>query len=286
MLGFASHLRVYEPIGSLPDPERSRWTSYAESARGASRPVLMEREHTIGLAAAARTVPKLAFDEGVEHAYVRHLDGLNYVCPWRWQLRVWEALEDFRSGLPDQIADAFIPGPVAATAADAAEAWQATHPNVRSQIRTVSWHVPVAWFVLFEPDERRVVLGDRRAAAAAAGTGGLDRALVYLTAMSRARRRLARGLHVVQRTLEGAAAEMLADLGGWLEEFHPHSLVELDYGGLVHLLDDEALVGDTSVEDVASALQCLADSDPEGAGRHYETVTTRWREIAALERAN
>jgi len=286
VIGFAAHLRVYEPIGSLPDPERSRWVSYAESARAASRPALMAREHSVGLTAAARLSPRLRFDDAVEDAYVRHLDGLNYVCPWRWQLRVWEALDDFRSGLPDQIADAFVPGAAAATAADEADAWRAGHPQVRSGIRTVGWHVPVTWFVLFEADERRVVLGDRRRGAAAAGAAGPDRSLVYLTAMSRARRRLARALHVVQRTLEGTATEMLEDLGRWLEEFHPHSLVELDYGGLVHLMDDEALAADTSVEDIAAALQCLSDGDPTGAAARYEQVTGRWREVAALERAN
>lgn len=286
MIGFAAHLRVYEPIGSLPDPERTHWMSYAESGRAASRPVLMEREHDLAVSAAARVVPRLRFDDAAEHAYVRHLDGLNYVCPWRWQLRVWDALEEFRSGLPDTIADAFLPSALAAVAADEADAWRLRHPDVRAPIRSVSWHVPASWFALFDADERRIVLGDRRSSAAAAGTAGLDRSLVYLTAMSRARRRLARALHVVQRTLEGTAAELLEDLGRWLEEFHPHSLVELDYGGLVHLMDDEALAGDSSVEDVAAALQHLSDGDGAAAGERYEAVTSRWRELAALERAN
>ena len=39
----------------------------------------------------------------------------------------------------------------------------------------------------------------------------------------------------------------------WLEEFHPHSLVELDYGGLVHLMDDETLQADESVAELAAA---------------------------------
>jgi hypothetical protein len=284
MIGFAAHLRVYEPIGSLPEAERRRWTAYTESGQAASRPVLMEREHGVALVAAARLVPRLRFDDGVDHAYVRHLDGLTYVCPWRWQLRVWEALEEFRSGLPEQIADAFVPGSVATMAGDEADAWRARHPDVRAPIRSVGWHVPATWFALFDADERRVVLGDRRSSAA--GGSGLDRSLLYLTAMSRARRRVARALHVVQRTLEGSAAELLEELARWLEDFHPHSLLELDYGGLVHLIDDDALTSDTSVEDIAGALQCLSDGDAAGAGERYERVTLRWREIAALERAN
>ncbi len=37
------------------------------------------------------------------------------------------------------------------------------------------------------------------------------------------------------------AAGDLAEVGRWLEDFHPCSLVELDYGGLVHLVSDDAL---------------------------------------------
>jgi hypothetical protein len=284
VIGYAAHLRIYEPIGALPEPERSRWAAYAESAEVLSRPALMEREHRAAVAAIARPSPRLRLvTADGDGAYLRHLDGLNYVCPSRLQLRAWDAMVDFRAGLPDQIADAFMPPGVAGRAADEAAAWRASHGDVKIGIRSEGWQVPVTWFVLFEPDERRLVLGDRRSAA----TGpGLDRALVYLTAMSRARRRVARALHVVRRTIEGVATDLLEDLGRWLEEWHPHSLVELDYGGLVHLFDDAGLSGDSSVADVAAALECLANGDPGGAGEHYERVSSRWRAIAAAEQAN
>ncbi len=80
--------------------------------------------------------------------------------------------------------------------------------------------------------------------------------------MSRARRRTARALAVLRRTVEdGDVAAGLEDLGRWLEEFHPRSLVELDYGGLVHLLDDTALAQDESARDVAAALAALGAGD-------------------------
>lgn len=283
MIGFAAHLRIYQPIGALPEPERARWARYAESEDVPSRSVLMAHEHQAALSAIARPVPRLVAEPGGGLAYLRHVDGLNYVCPARLRLRAWEALEEFRDGLPDQIADAFLPAGLAGTAAAEATDWRARHADVRPGIRSAGWQVPVTWFVLVEPDERRLVLGDRRSAA---GSGGLDRALVYLTQMSRARRRTARALHVVRRTIEGAATDLLEDLGRWLEEWHPHSLVELDYGGLVHLMDDEALSADTSVADVAAALECLTTGDAAGAAEHYERVSSRWRAIAALEHAN
>ena len=46
----------------------------------------------------------------------------------------------------------------------------------------------------------------------------------------------------------------MEDLGRWLEEFHPRSLIELDYGDLVHLLDDAELTQDESARDMAYAL--------------------------------
>src|ERR1700728_4469544 len=125
------------------------------------------------------------------------------------------------------------------------------------------------------------------------------RALLYATSMTRARRRIARGL-AMMRALRDPSSEIrdlkdlwdprteteLAEVGRWLERFHPHSLVELDYGGLVHLLDDEALSADASVAEVTESLERLAVGDVTGAGENYEKVIGRWRAIAALEHAN
>src|SRR5262249_51082873 len=70
-------------------------------------------------------------------------------------------------------------------------------------------------------------------------TASATRMLVYATAMSQARRRVARCLATTRRVsvrgLEGAAqvaaalvqiGDDLEEIGRWLEEFHPHSLVE------------------------------------------------------------
>jgi len=286
VIGYAAHLRVYEPLGALPADERERWSSYAEAGTAPSRPVLMSLEHEAALAAVLASPPRLDLSAAGDHAYVRHLDGLTYVCPWRLQVRTWEALEDFRSLLPDELTEAFVPMSSILAAEQAHDAWSAAHPDVETGIRSSTWSVPVPWFALFEAEERRLVLGERRAAGAPPHTG-LDRALVYLTAMSRARRRAARALHVVQRAFEeGPAVEALEELGRWLEEFHPHSLVELDYGGLVHLMDDDALSEDTSVAEIAAALEHLGGGDGDAASAAYESVVSRWRTVAALEHAN
>jgi hypothetical protein len=287
-IGYAAHLRVYQPLGAFSEDERARWTAYVDSGDAPSRPVLMAHEHALALRAALAVPPRLTVTAG-EQAYLRHLDGLTYVCPWRLQERIWESLTDFRSRVPDELSEAFIPAVTAEDAEMAYDSWIAAHPDEPVGILTSTWQVPITWFVLFEGEERRLVLGDRRAAAQAAGSTqtGLDRALVYLTAMSRARRRSAKARGVVRRMIgEGAALEALEETGRWLEQFHPHALVELDYGGLVHLLDDEALSADSSVTDISDALEALARGDGEAAGELYERVAARWRALGALEHAN
>ncbi len=293
MIGYASHLRVYEPLGSLPEDERRCWSDYIESGEAVSRPVLMAVEHELAARALLAVPPRVELTSEREHAYVRHLDGLTYVCPWRLQVRAWDAVRDFRVLMPDEIAEAFLPLTSVAAAEASYEAWQVANPDVAVGIRSETWAIPIPWFVLFEPEERRLVLGERYGGGepgSAAGTPlhtGLDRALVYLTAMSRARRRAARALHVVRRAFDdGPAVDALEEIGRWLEEFHPHSLVELDYGGLVHLLDDETLSADDSVGDLAAALEALGTGDVEAAVGRYETVLGRWRAVAALEHAN
>ena len=105
--------------------------------------------------------------------------------------------------------------------------------------------------------------------------------------MSRARRRVARALSVLRRTLdEGAITAGVEDLGRWLEEFHPRSLVELDYGGLVHLVDDAALAEDESARDLGLALAALAEGQGEQAAAAYGRVSARMKALQAVESAS
>jgi hypothetical protein len=285
VMGYAAHLRVYEPLSGLPEAERTRWQEYISAGDVPSRPLQMVREHEVALAAVLAIPPRLDLSDGAEHAYVREMDGLTYVCPWRLQLRAWDAMDSFRSQLPDELRDAFFPAALSAAAEDARDVWRASNPQLKAGIITATWQVPVSWFLAFEASERRLVLGERRTDETP--TAGLDRALVYLTAMSRARRRIAKALRVVQRIFgDGPASSSIEDIGRWLEEFHPHSLVELDYGGLVHLVSDDVLSEDLSVADVNDALERLIAGDLPAAGQCYERVISRWRSIASLEHAN
>jgi hypothetical protein len=282
---YAAFLRVYEPLGALPEADRVRYAADA-AARAADRASGADREHTAALRRAAAAPPRVEPPPGQEEAFVRIVDGLTYVCPWRTRLRCWEALAEFRSGLPDELADTFVPAALAEAAEGEHERWRRERPQVHSAILSSNWEVPLAWFALFEPSERQLALGDRRSRQASPAAG-VVRELVYVSAMSRVRRRLARALATVRRALgDGPLTEAVESLGRWLEEFHPHALVELDYGGLVHLLDDAALAEDESVADVAAALRALSGGDGQKAQECYQRLAGRWQAVAAVQSAS
>jgi len=78
----------------------------------------------------------------------------------------------------------------------------------------------------------------------------------------------------------------LAEVGSWLEGFHPYSLVELDYGGLVHLVGDDALCENQSVAEIRAAIDGAAWGECELAAAMYMRARNRWRAFAAFEQAN
>lgn len=276
--GCTTSLRVYEPLAAFPPPERARWESYTEAGRAGG--TLMDTTTAVRserAEALARIVrPTLAVAE--EHALVQVHDGLAYVCPLDTQLRVWTALTEFRSGLADVVADAFVPRVLAEDAVTQAETRLAADPRP-AHVVTATWHVPLAWFLIVAADEARLELGS--------GRGDPSRSLTYGTTMAAARRRAARALSVLQRTIPDAPTVVgLEATGRWLEEFHPYSRVELDYGDLVRVLADDFLAADTSVADLAEGMASLRAGDGPAAALVYERVVTRWRPVQGRETAS
>jgi hypothetical protein len=155
--------------------------------------------------------------------------------------------------------------------------------------------VPLAWFVLFAAAERWLSLGPGPALPSAAATASATRALVYTTPVTRARRRIGRALATFRDLPPGfegtvldppQTADDLAEVGRWLAEFHPYSLVELDYGGLVYLVSDDMLCGDQSVAEIRAAIDGAARGECELAMAMYMRAHSRWRAFAEFEQAN
>ncbi|MGW0992505.1 hypothetical protein ACWD5V_04205 [Streptomyces sp. NPDC002523] len=270
---YAAYLRVYEPLAAFPEPERTHWERYA---RRPERPSYQD-ELRRSLADLLPTPPVAVPVHESGDAFVLDVDGVLCVCPWRTRLRGWQALADFASELPAPVLDAVLPPVVRHQAAQDYERWLARNPDARPWIRTATWQVPLNWFVLVSDEERRY---DK-------GSAEVPPMLRYRTPMVQARRRVARALRTLKDAVEeGPLIDGLIDVGRWLEEFHPRSLVELDYGGLVHVVPPGELEDDRSAADVAEGIEALRRGDGSAAGEAYARLVDRWRAVRELRSAN
>ncbi|MET7855040.1 hypothetical protein ABZT48_44455 [Streptomyces avermitilis] len=270
---YASYLRVYEPLAAFPEPERGHWARYA---RRPERPSYQdELRRSLADLLPTPPIPVPVHESG--DAFVLDVEGVVCVCPWRTRLRGWQALEELAEEYPAPVLDAVLPPLVRRQAAQDYERWLARNPDARPWIRTSTWQVPLNWFVLVSDEERRYEKG----------AGEVPPVLRYRTPMVQARRRVARGLRTLKDTIdEGPLIDGLLDVGRWLEEFHPRSLVELDYGGLVHVLPAGHLDGDHSAVDVAAGIEALRIGDGAAAGEAYGRLVERWRSVRDRRSAN
>ena len=296
VLPYAAYLRVYEPLPTFPPALRYRWSAYAASPDRPRRARALAAEQAEALRRLIALPPVPAPEGESSHAYVRWSGGVTYICPWQTRLRSWLALARLRETAPSLARSAFPAGRAESAAREFAR-WQSRESALRIYIQVSNWTVPFAWFVPFAADERWLVLGspgDRGDAARATAAG--TRALVYATTMSCARERVARTLGVIRRArgvrtgflAEGGRAVRagLKEIGSWLEEFHPDSLVELDYGGLVHLLADDALCADQSVAEVSAAITAHTAGEAEFAAAMFQRFAIRWRALESLQGAS
>jgi hypothetical protein len=271
---YATYLRVYEPLAAFPEPERSHWAGYA---RRTDRPSYQD-ELRRALADLAPTPPVAVPVHESEDAFVLDVDGVVCVCPWRTRLRGWLALDELSEELPPPVMDAVLPPVLRRQASQDYERWLAINPDARPWIRTATWQVPINWFVLVSDEEREYDKG---------ASVGSPPVLRYRTPMVQARRRVARGLRALKEAMdEGPLIDGLVDVGRWLEEFHPRSLVELDYGGLVHAVPAGMLEDDHSAADVAEGIAALRRGDGAAAGQAYTRLVERWRSVRDLRSAN
>nr|WP_202437348.1 hypothetical protein [Streptomyces sp. SID5910] len=269
-------MRVYEPLAAFPEPERGHWTRYA---RRTDLPSYQdELRRSLADLLPTPPVPVPVHESG--DAFVTEADGVVRVCPWRTRLRGWQALGELAEDFPEPVLDALIPPVVRRQTAQDYERWLEGHPDARPWIRTATWQVPINWFVLVSDEEREYDKG-----GGAPGTAAP--VLRYRTPMVQARRRVARGLRALKEAVdEGPLIDGLMDVGRWLEEFHPRSLVELDYGGLVHALPAGELEDDHSAADVAEGIEALRRGDGTAAGAAYGRLVERWRSVRDRRSAN
>lgn len=277
-INFAAYLRVYEPLTAFDRERQLYWRRYVKEGRAIAPNDGPGRQRTTVLEALGAGWSRLP--DLPDEAYVLEAEDTLLVCPWNLRVRVAEAALNARDGVPPVLADAFVPPALASLARSVVDDWRSGEkvlerglPRVHEQVST--WGVPLRWFVFMDLSERELSLTPTK------------RVLRYRTEISKARRRAHRGYNVLRKSLGDAAVTEAVEEGArWLEEFHPRSVVELDYGGLVSLLSDDALREDDSPGLVAAGLAALGRGDGDAATEAYERLVSRWRAIRLLERYN
>jgi hypothetical protein len=275
---FAAYLRVYEPLTAFDRERQVYWRRYVKEGRAIAPLEGPGRQRTAVLEALGAGWSRLP--DIPDDAYVMETEDTLLVCPWNLRVRVAEAALTARDGVPAVLADAFVPAKLAGLAKSVVDDWrngaqvlERGMPRVHEQVAT--WGIPLRWFVFVDLSERELTLS------------APVRTLRYRTEISKARRRANRAHSVLRKTLGPVPVTEAVEEGArWLEEFHPRSVVELDYGGLVDLLQDEVLRSDDSPGLVAAGLAALSRGESETASETYEQIVTRWRAVQLLERSN
>ncbi|KUP98004.1 hypothetical protein [Thermobifida cellulosilytica] len=309
MLPYIAYLRLYQPLVAFPSREREYWRSYADSPRCRGRIEAMAAEHEESLQRLLCDPPLAAPLAESGDAYVRRVGGELFVCPWQTRLRSWLAFATLRTTASQRLRQAFLPDLVVQETQRDFERWRERTGNTRVQILTSTWEVPLAWFVPFDPGERHLVLehGDGAPEGepfAHASQGGACpqcgtalpvpehapvRTLLYVTQAADALPRLARAVRVVSGCSPAGSSFLYAleRLEEWVGAVaHPRALLELDYGGLVHLLDDAALQSDQSAAEVHTALTAMERGRPELVAAMRMRLRERWDAVRALRHAN
>ncbi|WP_341771714.1 hypothetical protein [Actinophytocola oryzae] len=151
-------------------------------------------------------------------------------------------------------------------------------PSGAVHIVSTTWTVPLPWFTIVDPAQRHLVLAPQ---------ADPTRQVCWRATIADAQARVGKAHGLASKAMgERGPTKVLEDTGRWLEHFDPSSAVELDYGGLVQLMTDEQIEGDTSAEDVNAIVSALEREDVEEIASRFERLRDFWGTLAARERNN
>lgn len=283
---FVAYLRVYEPLEAFPASRRAGLARAV--AAGSLDPVHSgRRERELWLRSQIVSPRRLLPGERADGStpaespadvlVLRTRDqagGEPLVCPLDVRARSAAALLGLLAA-DSPLAHTAVPVGEASTARRMAEAAMATLEVGAVHTVSSTWTVPLPWFAVIDPASRQV---------SAAARPDPARRVCWHASLPAARERAQRAGEIVRATLgEDGPARVLRDIGRWLGHFHEESVVELDYGGLVQLMDDELLETDTCAADVHAAVDALDAGDTDAVALIYERLHEFWSELAACE---
>ncbi len=208
-----------------------------------------------------------------EDALVTYHDGERYLCPRTPRLRMLEGVLAFHNGYAE-IGNASIVGSeLAERAADELEIAQGG-TDLRVQILSAQWHVPLRWFLLFDPEERELIETEE-------GTS-----VRYRSVLGVSMERLRDATEVVRGVGFDPIADEMDGLYDWLDQFDPAWLVEVDYAGVSELFTPVDLAMDNTAEQIWNSVEALRSGDFEGAGDWYRRTAERWSPAVSISYAN
>jgi len=272
---FLSYLRVYEPLRAFEGSAGARVR--AALARGPLPPERAgryERELCLRAQLGARLLPGNGGNGqgGSEVLVLGGASGEPLVCPLDTRARAAAALLGFLGDETPLLRRTALPVPET-VARRRAEAAVAELGEGAAHVVSASWTVPLPWFALVDPEERQLRLDGRRR-------------VWWRVPMGRALARAAQAERIVRDGLgDTGPADVLAETATWLARFDRASVVELDYGGVVELVDDEALRNDDSADQVRDALQALREGDTAAARASYDRLREFWAAVAGKQRS-
>ncbi|HEV7974741.1 hypothetical protein [Amycolatopsis sp.] len=297
---FVSYLRVYEPLSAFGDPPDELLLEAVAAAR-LKRADVGEREQLMWLksqvAAPVRLFPAeladgraapstktdvLVLDAAdVPAAENGRVGSGTLVCPLELRARSAAALVSFLSDAHPTLRSTILSAGGLPVETIRAKAKDALGGLVKPVVHVLSttWTVPLPWFAIVDPDQRRVVLGSGRYDSA--------RELSWRVPMSDALSRVAEARELVDNSFgDSGPGRILADTQRWLASFHEDSAVELDYGGIVQLIPDAVLESDTTADEVHGILEALRSGDVEELAELFSDLREYWGDLAAHESAN
>jgi len=289
---FVAYLRVYEPLSAFDENVAARLREALETGQ-LDYSTVGERERDMWLRSQLSTPPtmlpgELANGDPSPRALrdVLVLDPAEVpgsvgegplVCPLDVRARSAAALVGFLSTAHPSLRTVAMDASLDAMREKAASVLSDL-PGGAVHIVSTTWTVPLPWFTMVDPAARHLVLATRE---------DPRRQVCWRVAMGDARARVTKAHGLASQTLgDQGPTKVLEDTGRWLEHFHPESAVELDYGGLVQLLEDDELEADSSAEDVNAIVAALEREDVGEIAARFEKLRDFWGELAVRERFN
>lgn len=275
----SSQLRVYEPIHSFPDPERSRWERYIATEAGRPRSwdyrdSVSEESGRLGLMYPLRA----------GHAFVRRTHGAWLVCPCSVEVSVLRGILAFGEAVPEELAEVLVSAREVQAASCELDRLEALRPGLRDNVAISAWHVPFRWLAAFD-DAERILTAERPARARAGQRVGVR--VRYETDLPLAVSRLRRAHGILECAgMDESIWEPVEELADWLEAFHRDSTVELDYGTLADLVAPEVLEADRSAGEIWACLEAMELGDTDESWRRYQQLSEWWEQVRAVERSN